>query len=66
VATLGELLGDLGAEGIEVVRLAAGDEALVDDDLLIDPFPAGVADVGLQGGRRRPAIGPGRTGPRRR
>jgi hypothetical protein len=30
VHALGELLGDLGVEGFEVVRFAAGDEALVD------------------------------------
>jgi hypothetical protein len=35
-------------KGIEVIRLAAGDEAAVDDDLLIYPVAASVADVGRQ------------------
>src|SRR3954470_21849568 len=51
VLALAELLDDLRAEGGEVVRVAGGDEALVDDDLLVDPVRAGVAQVGLQ---RRP------------
>src|SRR5213076_1825281 len=47
VGALGELLDHLVVEGGEVVGLAAGHEALVDDDLLVDPLAAGVADVGL-------------------
>ena len=35
-------------EGRDVVRLAAGDDALVGDHLLVDPGAAGVADVGPQ------------------
>ena len=35
----------------QVVRLARRDEPVVDDDLLVDPVAAGVADVGLE---RRP------------
>ncbi|PAV92551.1 hypothetical protein WR25_25866 [Diploscapter pachys] len=57
-------------QGGEIIGVAAGDEALVDDDLLIDPIAAGVADVGLQAGegRERAALhhirldqGPGRV-----
>src|SRR6187399_709165 len=51
VPAFAELLDDLGAERRQVVGLAARHEALVDDDLLVDPGAAGVADVGLQ---RRP------------
>jgi hypothetical protein len=39
------------SSAIEVVRVARRDEALVDHDLLVDPGPAGVADVRPQ---RRP------------
>lgn len=39
VPTFGELLGDLGAEGRKVLRVAAGHEALVGDHLLVDQFP---------------------------
>src|SRR3954452_7688223 len=46
-----ELLDDRGAERVEVVRLAAGHQVAVDDDLLVHPPGAGVAQVGLQ---RRP------------
>src|SRR6185312_8899720 len=47
----GELGDHLLVERRQVVRLAAGDEALVHDDLLIDPSRAGVAQIGLE---RRP------------
>jgi hypothetical protein len=39
------------AEGRQIVRLAAGDQPLIDDDFLIDPFGTGIAKVGLE---RRP------------
>src|SRR2546423_4961782 len=48
VDALGKLLDDLRLEGLEVVRLAAGDQALVDMDLLVDPLGAGIAQVGPQ------------------
>ena len=48
VDALGELLDDLGVEGVEVVGFAAADQPLVDVDLLVDPLGAGVAQVGLQ------------------
>src|SRR3954447_24488204 len=51
VPALAELLDRLRAEGGDVVGLAAGHEALVHVDLLVDPRAAGVAHVGLQ---RRP------------
>src|SRR5690349_18831785 len=35
-------------DGRDVVGVAAGDEVAVDDDLLVDPLAAAVADVGLQ------------------
>ena len=38
VLALGELLDDLGAEGLEIVGLAARHESVVDDDLLVDPL----------------------------
>src|SRR5207253_8649378 len=53
VTAFGELLDQLLVERGYVVRLAARDEAVVDVDLLVDPVPAGVADVGLQGRERR-------------
>ena len=34
----------------QIVRLAAGDQAAVDDDFFIGPLGAGVAQVGLQAG----------------
>src|ERR1700722_6719178 len=52
VSSLCEPLGDLGAEHRQVLRLAARDEALVDDDFLIDPFATGIADIGFQRGPR--------------
>ena len=42
----GELLHHLGAEGGEVVRLSAGDQTIVHDDLAIDPARARVQEVG--------------------
>ena len=65
VAALGELLDDLGAEGRQVVGLAAGHEALVDDDLLVDPVGARVAQVRLQRRPRGHRAAPGRRRPRR-
>src|SRR5215207_2639655 len=48
VLALGDLLDDLGAERRQVVWVAARDETLVGDDLLIHPLTARVADVRLQ------------------
>src|SRR6476646_3635474 len=48
VLALGELLDDAGAERRQIVGLAAGDEAAVDDDFLVHPVGAGVAHVGVQ------------------
>jgi hypothetical protein len=45
VAAFGELFDELGAERGKIVRFAAGDEAVVDDDLLVGPGAAGVDDV---------------------
>jgi hypothetical protein len=56
VPALGELLDQLRAERGQVVRLARGDEALVDVDLRVDPVRARVDQVG-------PDRGPGREGP---
>src|SRR6185312_8187867 len=53
VRAFGELLDDLSAERRQVVGLAAGDEAAVGDDLLVDPVGARVAQVGLEAGPRR-------------
>jgi hypothetical protein len=50
VLALSELLDDLGAECWQVVGVSARDETLVDDDLLVYPIAARVADIGLQGG----------------
>ena len=49
-ATLGvsaflDLLDDLCAEGIEVARIARGDDAVIDHHLGILPFRAAVDDV---------------------
>src|SRR5438105_11936948 len=55
VDSLGELLDHLLVEGWEVVGLAARDDSLVDDDLLVDPVAARVADVGLERRPRRDA-----------
>src|SRR5918995_2473762 len=49
---LGELLDDLGAERRHVVGVAARDETLVSNNLLVHPIAARVADVGLHGGVR--------------
>src|SRR5215207_10873806 len=49
VPALGELFDDLGAERVEVTGVTARDEALVRDDFLVSPFPASIADVGLEG-----------------
>src|SRR3954469_17971218 len=48
VPALADLFDELGAEGREVVRLAARHETVVDVRLLVDPSAARVADVGLQ------------------
>src|SRR5260370_15651701 len=48
-----KLLDGRLAERVEVVGLAARDEALLDNDLLVDPCAAGVADVGAQARPRR-------------
>src|SRR5437764_1356824 len=58
VLALADLLDDLRAEGGQVVRVAGGDEALVDMDLLVDPVRARVDEVGLErrpGGQRAAA-----------
>src|SRR5213082_2796256 len=51
--TFGELLDGRLAERVEVGGFAACDEALLDDDLLVDPRAAGVADIGAQAWPRR-------------
>src|ERR671931_2694346 len=48
VPTLCELLDDLRVEGGQVVRLAARDEAGINDDLLINPRPSPVAEICLE------------------
>src|SRR5690606_6588030 len=48
VLAFGDLLDDLRAEGGKVVRGATRDEAVVDDDLLVDPAGARVPQVGLE------------------
>src|SRR3954464_8960063 len=50
VPALCELLDDLRAESLQVVGLAARDQALIDDDLLVDPVTTGVADVRFERG----------------
>src|SRR5262249_18075765 len=55
VPALSELLDDLARERRQIVGLAARHEALVDDDLLVHPVAARVADVGLQARPRREA-----------
>jgi amino acid efflux transporter len=49
-SAVGERLEEVGAEGGQVVGVAAGDEVAVLDDLLVDPFGPGVAQVGLEAG----------------
>ena len=56
----GELLDEFGTKGVEVVGFAAGDETGIDDDFLVDPVTAGVADVRLQGEVRGQAVASGR------
>src|SRR5438105_6356096 len=53
VRALGDFLDQLAAERGYVVRLAARDDAAVDHHLLIDPFRAGVQQIGLERGPRR-------------
>src|SRR5262249_44950394 len=48
MAALAEFLDHLGAEGGEIVGLAAGDQTVVDHDLAIDPDGAGILQVGAQ------------------
>src|SRR5882672_7659763 len=48
VASLLELLEHLGVELRDVIRLAAGDDALVHHDGLVHPLGAGVPEVGLE------------------
>src|SRR5579872_7182802 len=58
MSALGELLDDLVVEARDVVGLAARHDALVDDDLLVDPGPAGVLDVGTECRPRRECPAP--------
>src|SRR4051812_31841583 len=51
VLALTELLDDLLRERRKVIGVAAGRQTFIDDDLLVDPVAARVADVGLE---RRP------------
>src|SRR5689334_20234289 len=49
-----DLLDDLGRERLEIAGISRGDHPLVDDDLRVLPFGAGVDHVGLDrvvGGR---------------
>ena len=46
--SLGKILDDLCIEGGEIVGLAAGDQAVVHMNLLIDPLGPSIAQVGLQ------------------
>src|SRR5439155_7536829 len=57
-----ELLDDLLVECGDVVRLAARDDALVDDDLLVDPVAARIADVGPEARPRGERAAAGETG----
>ena len=47
VAAFGELFDHLGAEGREVVGIAGGDQAVVDDDFFVDPVRTGVGEIRL-------------------
>src|SRR5215211_3236183 len=58
VHALADLLRELGAEGGEVVGLAARHEAVLHHDLLVDPLPARVRDVGLDAGPGRELAAP--------
>src|SRR5437763_16792680 len=53
VHALPELLDHLSVERRDIVGLAARDEPVVHDDLLVDPVGAGVAQIGLEGRPRR-------------
>src|SRR3982751_6825082 len=57
VFTFCELLDHLPIESWDVVRLAAGDDAVINHNLLVDPVRAGVLQIGLQRwpGSDRPA-----------
>src|SRR5690606_41218004 len=46
VPAFGDLLDELRGDGRRVGGLAARDQTLVDDDLLVEPLAAGVLDVG--------------------
>src|ERR1700733_4010954 len=48
--SIGNFFDDLLAEYCEVVRLAAGDEVSVQNNLFIDPVSTGVLEVGLERG----------------
>jgi hypothetical protein len=47
MAALGDLLDDLGGEGVEVAGVTRGDEALIEHHRGIVPLGAGVDHVGL-------------------
>src|SRR5579871_5429832 len=40
-----DLFDNLGGKGIEIARIAAGDDAVVHDDFFIHPMRAGVLDI---------------------
>ena len=44
---LGDLLDHLAIKRREIIRLAAGHQSVIDHDFTIDPFRAGVFQVGL-------------------
>jgi hypothetical protein len=46
----GQGFDDLSAEGGDVFGSAAGDDVAILDDLFVDPFGAGVFEVGVDGG----------------
>ncbi len=52
VATFREFLDGFGAEGFQIIGLTAGDEAFVDNDFLIHPVAACVADIRFEAGPR--------------
>jgi len=45
--SFGKFFQHLANEGREVLRIAAGDQTLIDNHLAIDPFAARVLNVGM-------------------
>src|SRR5579871_2326318 len=53
-----DLLDQFGAEGRQILRLATGDQTIVDDHLPVDPGAPCIANIGAQTGPGRESAAP--------